>query len=103
MKSSTVAQNSWIVTPDRFLTGAAVSSVRAAMERVRREGAACGDLRAVRNAAIVEALLGTGLRVSEVCALVVGDAFLEGGNPQILVRRGKGGKRRLVPISMKLA
>jgi site-specific recombinase XerD len=103
MKSTTVAQNSWIVTPDRFLTGAAVTAVRAAMERVREEGATCGDVRAVRNAAIVEALLGSGLRVSEVCALVVGDIFLEDCNPQILVRRGKGGKRRLVPISTKLA
>ena len=58
---------------------------------------------AVRNAAIVELLLGSGLRVSEACALRVADVFLRDGRADVLVRRGKGGKRRLVAISERLA
>lgn len=96
-------EGTWLVTPDKFLGGDAVATLRSAMERQRVEGDANGDIRAVRNAAIVETLLGTGFRVSELCALKVGDLFLCPSNPQILVRRGKGGKRRLVPISTGLS
>lgn len=103
MRSTASFQSTWIVTPDKFLNGAQVASVRAAMEQARFGGAARGDDRAVRNAAIVETLLGTGLRVSELCALNVGDLFLDAGNPQVLVRNGKGGKKRLVAISSRLA
>lgn len=99
----TSAASTWIVTPDKFLTGAQVGAVRDAMELERVDGANRGDARAVRNAAIVETLLGTGLRVSELCALTMGDLFLDAGNPQVLVQRGKGGKKRLVAISSRLA
>lgn len=57
----------------------------------------------MRNAGIVETLLGTGLRVSELCALVVSDLFLDVGAANVLVRRGKGGKTRLVAISDQLS
>lgn len=52
---------------------------------------------------IVELLLGSGLRVSEACTLVVGDIHLEGDRPAVFVRHGKGGRPRLVPISSRLA
>ncbi len=85
----------WLVTPDRFLAPDQVARLRAAL----RNKASSGDSYAVRNAAIVETLLGTGLRVSELCALVVGDLFLDRGAGNVLVRRGKGGRTRLVAIS----
>ena len=47
-----------------------------------------------RDRAIHELLYGSGLRVSELCGLDVGD--VEGDF--VHVRRGKGGKARLVPI-----
>lgn len=90
---------SWIVTPDKFLTAEQVARLRAALA----EEAASGNRYAVRNAAIIETLLGTGLRVSELCALVVGDLFVDPGAGQVLVRRGKGRKTRLVAISDSLA
>jgi site-specific recombinase XerD len=52
---------------------------------------------------IVELLLGSGLRVSEACALTVGDVHLQGESPAVFVRLGKGGRPRLVPISSRLA
>jgi site-specific recombinase XerD len=97
------AAQTWIVTPDKFLTEAAVHTLRMSVEERRSKAAAAGDIRAVRNAAIVETLLGTGLRVSELCALCVGDIFPDASNPQVLVHSGKGGKRRLVPIAARLA
>lgn len=47
-----------------------------------------------RDQAIVALLLDTGLRLAEICALDVGDMDMAGGT--ILVRRGKGGKQRMV-------
>lgn len=50
----------------------------------------------IRNRAILEVGYGSGLRVSELAGLDIGDVdFREG---QVRVREGKGGKERLVPI-----
>ena len=44
-----------------------------------------------------------GLRVSEAVALEVQDLQLDGDNPTLRVRRGKGGKDRIVPVHPELA
>jgi site-specific recombinase XerD len=51
---------------------------------------------AIRNYFIVHLDLATGLRVMEIAALNCGDLFLENAVPSLLVRKGKGGKRRIV-------
>jgi integrase/recombinase XerC len=52
-----------------------------------------------RDAALLELLYGTGLRVSEACALDVADIDRDRYRvPMLIVRRGKGGKARQVPI-----
>ncbi len=57
--------------------------------------AACEDSRdPERDAALVLTLLDTGLRVSELCALTVGDVDAVTGT--VTVKRGKGGKARTV-------
>jgi site-specific recombinase XerD len=53
-------------------------------------------LRHRRDEAIVRIMLETGLRAGEVVSLEVGDVDLAQGS--LLVRRGKGGKGRAVPI-----
>lgn len=56
------------------------------------------DLR-VRDVALLELLYSTGLRVSEVVALDVGDVDRQRYDvPMVLVRHGKGGKSREVPM-----
>ena len=53
-------------------------------------------MRAMRDRAILETLFSTGLRVSELCALNIGDANLKKGEFSV---RGKGGKVRVVFLS----
>lgn len=90
--------SNWIVTPEKFLAPAQVQTLRQYGHVERERGLREGDHYAVRNAGIIETLLGTGVRVSECCALLVGDLFLDVGAGNVLVRRGKGGKTRLVAI-----
>ena len=49
-----------------------------------------------RDRAIIEMLYSCGLRVSELCSLLLSDLFLEEGFIRVT---GKGSKQRLVPIS----
>ena len=50
----------------------------------------------VRDHFIVDLGLATGLRVMEMAALNCGDLFLENAVPSLVVRNGKGGKKRVV-------
>jgi len=89
----------WVLTPDRFLRPEQVALLRDAVIIKWRTG----TRKQLRDATILDVLLGSGLRVSEVCALRIGDLHLQGGAPALFVHRGKGGRARLVPISSSLA
>lgn len=52
-----------------------------------------------RDQALFEVLYGSGLRISEACNLDLGD--VDGADGKVTVRRGKGGKDRIVPIGGK--
>jgi integrase/recombinase XerC len=57
----------------------------------------------LRDAALLELLYGTGLRVSEACAVDLADIDRDRyTTPMVLVRHGKGNKQRQVPLG-KLA
>ncbi len=53
---------------------------------------------ALRDEALLNLLLYTGLRVSECAALRVEDVVLSGKDPRVIVRSGKGRKYREVPL-----
>ncbi len=63
---------------------------------VTREGKRHVDL---RDAAIVELFYGTGLRNAELCGLLCSD--YDAGQGLVFVRKGKGGKDRVVPVGKK--
>ncbi|UCF09346.1 MAG: tyrosine-type recombinase/integrase [Candidatus Bipolaricaulota bacterium] len=69
-----------------------------------RADAADGDRRQhpVRDWAILHVALDSGLRVSEICDLRLGDLFLDHGRATIVVRDGKGGKKRGVRVGEAL-
>ena len=52
---------------------------------------------ALRNTCLMEVLYATGMRVTELVSLPVAAAR---GDPRMLLIRGKGGKERMVPLSM---
>jgi site-specific recombinase XerD len=56
-----------------------------------------GDV--VRDIAIVKLLLNTGLRVDELCSLTWKDVTLTDRKGTLIVRKGKGSKRREVPLN----
>jgi site-specific recombinase XerD len=64
--------------------------------KLRRVVAEAGN---VRDAALVEVLLGTGVRVGELLALRRGDIVLKARSGSLTVRRGKGGLTRAVPLT----
>ena len=57
-------------------------------------------LLALRNQVIVLVMLNTGLRVSELCALVWGDVVINDRSGLVIVRDGKGSKSREVPLNL---
>ncbi len=58
----------------------------------------------VRDWVVTDILTATGLRCAEVADLRVGDIQISYGKSSLIVRNGKGGKRRVVeiPLSLKL-
>lgn len=58
---------------------------------------------AERDRLVLIALVTTGLRRSELCALDWRDLELDADTPSLLVRRGKGGKPRRQPLAAGLA
>jgi integrase/recombinase XerD len=67
------------------------------LEQVERLiGSPPPDLLGRRDTAMLEVLYGAGLRISELIALDVDDVDLDEG--VVLVRSGKGGKGRMVPL-----
>jgi integrase/recombinase XerD len=60
----------------------------------------CGDK---RDEAILRLMFTTGARAGEVVALQTGDLDLRSIPPTAIIRRGKGGKGRVVPLAVEVA
>ncbi|MBA2427168.1 MAG: site-specific tyrosine recombinase XerD [Actinobacteria bacterium] len=80
-------------TPARLRSLPKAISVAEVTSLIEQPGA---DLLGTRDRAILETLYGAGLRISELVALDVDDIDLEGRS--LLVRSGKGGKGRVLPL-----
>ena len=92
----------WVVSPEKFLTSDEVNKLRRVVGDAATLARARGTQAAVRDQLIIELALGTGLRVSELASLKVEDLFLKKGQNSLYVRRGKGGKDRVVQFSAGL-
>ncbi len=86
----------------RYLTAEELTRLRHHAEARGLQAREKGTLGAVRAWALLDTLLSSGLRASEVAALRVGDCLLGYGQASLLVRSGKGGKTREVFIPQEL-
>ncbi|MBZ0233296.1 MAG: site-specific integrase, partial [Deltaproteobacteria bacterium] len=81
------------------LVEAPATAARPTMRRLSEAEEARAAAFRLRDQALLEVLYGGGLRVSEACGLDVGDLDRDRyGSLTVTVRRGKGGKTRIVPL-----
>lgn len=91
----------WIITTEKFLDQAEMALLRKIIEKAMLYAKSRGRQRGVRDHAIIELALGTGLRVSEISDLRIEDLHLK-REASLIVRCGKGGKMREVRFSSRL-
>lgn len=94
-----MTRSDWVLDPRKCLTPAEVRRLRRSARRDTTKAGTAARRVSVRDRFIVELALGTGLRVMEIAQLACGDLFLDGQRPSLVVRSGKGGKKRLVRLS----
>ncbi len=90
------------LTLEDFMTPEQVHRLKTLARRAAEAALRRGQKAGVRNWAILHVALDTGLRVSELVNLKVGDLLLDPGHAALIVRRGKGGKTRSVYIGEPL-
>jgi integrase len=86
----------WVLDPGKFLSREEVAKLLEIARARADKALSHGHKVAVRDYFIVHLALFTGLRVMEVARLKCGDLFIQNGEPALLVKKGKRGKKRLV-------
>ncbi|HET9871232.1 MAG TPA: tyrosine-type recombinase/integrase [Propionibacteriaceae bacterium] len=61
------------------------------------------DLKELRDTALIRLMFTTGIRAGEVVALRKSDLNLRADPPTAIIRRGKGGKGRVIPLAPEVA
>lgn len=87
---------SWSLSEQSFLTLKKVKRLRRYCGKHKDEALKATDYLPVRNWFMIELGLNTGLRVQEMSDLKAGDLLISGEESSLIVRRGKGGKKRTV-------
>lgn len=90
------------LTREDFMTPEEVRRLKGVLRKAAAEALKQGRKGPVRDWAILHVALDAGLRVSEIVALRVGDLILDPGHAAIIVRHGKGDKKRGVDIGEAL-
>lgn len=86
----------WLARPQ---THALLRAVQQAVQLAQLKKLEFSLLIATRTKAMIILMLNTGLRVSELCDLQVGDIELGQKSGSVTVRWGKGSKRRVIPLN----
>lgn len=85
-------------TGPRWLERKEQNRVTHLVENALNDTRAYARLMAARDMACIALMRYAGLRVAELCALTVGDVQLDPDYGMVMVRNGKGGKHREVPL-----
>ena len=88
--------DNWTLDPGKYLTKQDAGKLLAAAENETKLACRKKQKLAIRDYFIIDLALATGLRVMEIAALKWRDVFLREAVSSLLVRNGKGGKKRLV-------
>ena len=88
--------------PDKYLTDTQLKRVRQYVKDMADLARQRGSSRAIIDELIVELLVNTGLRASELCDLNIGDLPVSHGKDSIWIRNGKGKVTRTVDIPESL-
>ena len=86
----------------RYLTTEELVRLRRHAEARALQAKEGGAVTVVRSWALLDTLLSSGLRASEIACLRVGDCLLDYGWASLVVRQGKGDKQREVFIPQEL-
>ncbi len=93
----------WVVGPDKYLSNAEARRLLAVARGKTSRLTSRRHSVAVRDYFVIHLALATGLRVMEIAALNCGDLLLRGHASKLLVRHGKGDKKRLVYFGRRFA
>ena len=92
----------WELTRDKYMSLDEVKRLRRSSEDQALADLAKGRTSAVRSWAVIDFALSTGVRVSEIVQVKIGDLSLSRSEPQLTVLSGKGGKPRVVTLPQEL-
>ena len=90
------------ITHEDFLTPQQAHALKCHCRENADEAIRQGKKRPVRDWAILHVALDAGLRVSEICDLQIRDVILDRAHSSLIVRDGKGGKKRGVRMGSAL-
>ena len=79
--------STWIITPDKYLHFEQIQALRKTIEAAMLRAKSKGRQIAVRDYAVIEVALGTGLRVSELSNLLIDDIQLGRGQNSLVSKR----------------
>jgi len=88
----------WLLDTNKFLTEVELHRLIRITEREKDKAINTSRRIAVKDWFLVNVAIETGLRVQEITDLSCGDFQMNNGRSTVLVRNGKGGKKRLVHI-----
>jgi integrase/recombinase XerD len=88
--------SNWTLEPGKYLTKNEAAKLMSVARQRAELALETGKKVPVRDYFIIHLGLATGLRVMEIAALKCGDLFMDKKPSAILVRKGKGQKKRLV-------
>lgn len=86
----------WVLEPGKYLRKDEANRLLNVARHRAEAAQAKGGKVAIRDYFVIHLVLTTGLRVMEIAALKCSDVFLDDRICSILVRKGKGDKKRLV-------
>jgi integrase len=92
----------WVLTADRYLNKDQLGKLMIKAEELRTLGVAKRRKQPVRDWILIRLCVFSGLRAGEMCRLKCSDLFIGYGRAELLVQRGKGGKKRIVRIGKEL-